>query len=292
MKPASPKLPHSKIVKTLVLAATTATLLTGCVTNPFARYYQSYTNQMPASLQRRLLPPSGIPQVITTSVQNYNEEARHAQERGYIILGSTGFWGFNPTQGQVVEQAKKVGAELAIWASEYSHTEQGIRPIVTYQPGQTYTTQTYGTTTANAYGSGGYAYGSGTYSGQSTTTTPGTVDTHYVPYERRIYNHGASFWRRIKPGIFGANFVPIPDDLRTKLQRNTGVFVAVVVQGGAAFKANIMRGDVIVQMADKPVATVQELRDLLPSYAGQKVPFKVIRDAQTLEIQVQLNEEL
>lgn len=144
---------------------------------------------------------------------------------------------------------------MAIWASEYSHTEQGVRPIFTYIPGQTYTTTHYGTTTANIYGTGGYAYGYGTYSGTSTTTTPDTLDTQYVPYQRRIYNHGASFWRRTKPAVFGAIFSPVPEDLRNTLQRNTGAYVMLVMLDSPAFKANIMRGDVVIQLADKPVSS-------------------------------------
>jgi S1-C subfamily serine protease len=55
-----------------------------------------------------------------------------------------------------------------------------------------------------------------------------------------------------------------------------------------AFRANILEGDVIIQFADKPVETVQQFIDLLPSYVGQKVPVRVIRGSQTLDIDVQL----
>ena len=94
----------------------------------------------------------------------------------------------------------------------------------------------------------------------------------------------------MKTGTFGAQFTPIPDDLRTKLQRNTGVFVAAVVDDSPAFKANVMRGDVIVEIAGKPLATVQELMDFLESHAGQRTGFTVLRDARTIEIQVHLND--
>jgi membrane-associated protease RseP (regulator of RpoE activity) len=161
-------------------------------------------------------------------------------------------------------------------------------PLSSYQPGQTYTTQTYGTETANAYGSGGYAYGSGTYSGYSTTTTPGTFSTQYVPYSRQVFDQGAVFWRRMKPGILGAAVAPIPEAMRSTLQRNTGVLVNIVVLDSPAFRANILEGDVIIQIANKPVETIQQFSDLLPLYAGQKIPVKVIRGNQTLDIDVQL----
>jgi hypothetical protein len=279
-------------MKSLLLTISAGAFLTGCATNPFAQYYQGYTNQMPASLQRRLLAPSSTPQIVTTSAQRYAEEARRLEEEGYAILGSTSFWGFNPTHEQIREQAKKVGADVAIWASDYSHTEQGVRPIFTYLPGETYTTTHYGSATADVYGTAGHASGYGTYSGTSTTTTPGSIDTGYVPYQRRIYNHGASFWRRTKPAVFGATLGPIPEDLRAILQRNTGAYVKLVMLDGPAFRANIMRGDIVIQLADKPVNSFQELLDVLPSFAGKKVSLKLLRGGQTLDIEVQLNPDL
>lgn len=164
-----------------------------------------------------------------------------------------------------------------------------MRPIVTYQPGQTYTTSEYGTVNANAYGSGGYASGFGTYSGSATTTSSGTFDTQYVPYKYNTYRSIASFWRQLKPAIFGVRYSPIPEDLRISLQRNTGAYVSAVIQDSPAFKANILTGDIIIQIADTPISSMQETSEPIRAHAGQKIPFKVIRNGQTLDIDVQLN---
>lgn len=279
-------------MKTFIPLICASIFLTGCATNPFAQFYKSYTTEMPVAMQQRLLPSALEPKVISAAPQNHKEEGQRLEERGYICIGFSGFTGGAPTQKQIIEQAKKVGADVVIHTSEYSHTEQGVQPLFTYQPGQTSTTTHYGTANANVYGSRGYAYGSGSYSGTSTTTTPGTLHTDYVPYQRRVHQHGATYWRRTKPGIFGARLGPIPDDLRSSLQRNTGVFIAIVMQDGPAFRANILRGDVVIQLADKPVATVEEFIGLLPSYAGQKVAVKVLRGTQTIDIDVQLAQSL
>lgn len=96
----------------------------------------------------------------------------------------------------------------------------------------------------------------------------------------------------MKPAIFGAIFGPLPDDLRSTLQRNTGAYVTIVMNDSPAFKANIMRGDVVVELANKPVSSFQEVVDLLPGFAGQQVNVKVFRGSQTLDITVQLNPNL
>jgi S1-C subfamily serine protease len=62
-----------------------------------------------------------------------------------------------------------------------------------------------------------------------------------------------------------------------------------VIQDSPAFRANILEGDIIIQIADKPVAMPQDLIGILPQYAGQKVPMKVLRSGKELDIDVQLN---
>ncbi len=96
----------------------------------------------------------------------------------------------------------------------------------------------------------------------------------------------------MRPGIFGASFLPIPEDLRSSLQRNTGVFIDLVMDDSPAFRANIMRGDIVIQLAEKPISTVQEFIELLPSYAGQKVFVKIIRGDQPIDLEIQLGHGL
>lgn len=266
-----------------------ASFLTGCATNPFAQYYQTYTNQWPVAVQQRLLPTAANPQIVNVAPANTREEARRLLERNMICVGFSSFHGGAAKQQQLVEQAKRVGADVVLFVSQYSHTEQGVRPVLNYHPGETYTTTEHGTANANIYGSGGYAYGSGTYSGYSTTTSSGTFDTQYVPYQMRVYDYGASL-RRVKPGIFGARVLPIPEAMRSTLQRNTGALVDVVMLDSPAFRANILRGDIIIQIADKPIAMPKDFISALPSYAGQKVTVRVMRGSQTLDIDVQLAE--
>lgn len=237
---------------------------------------------MSPARQQRLLPPSPTPQIIAVPGQKHDEEVRKLEETGYVILGEATFSGDGvATKQQLIEHAKQVGADIVIHSSDLSHTEQGSIPITTYQPGQTYTTLHSGTI---------YGQGYASYSGTSTTTTPGTLVTDHVPYQRRHYRYLATFWRRTRPPILGATLTSLPDSTRAALQRNTGAYVALVVIDSPAFKANILKGDVIVQFASKPVDSFQEVFDLLPTLAGEKVTAQVIRGTQTLNVDIQLNQ--
>jgi hypothetical protein len=272
-----------------------AAALTGCQTqaptpNGFAMFYQDEAQNLRPEVRARLLPPSGPPQIENVPLAQIQDETKRFLERGFVRIGVASFSGPAGTRKQVIEQAVKVGAEIVIIGSEFSHAMQGVRPSLSLQPGQTYTTQERGTMTANTLQGGNNAFAYGSYAGSATTTTSPTVQTQYTPYQIPIFSQVASFWRRAKPGIFGASFAPIPEEMRAKLERNTGVSVVAIVEGSPAFKANIIRGDVIIKVANKPVDTVQELMDALLSYAGQKVSLTIIRDTKTLTLEVQLNE--
>jgi hypothetical protein len=207
-------------------------------------------------------------------------------ERGYIQIGFASFDGPPASHEQLLEQAQRVGAQTVILTGEYLRTAEGVMPSLSYQPGQTYTTREQGSVTATTLGAGN-TYG--TYSGSSTTSTPGTFQTQYTPYQMEVYSQGAIFWRKLKPGVLGAYFVSIPDDLRSQLQRNTGVLITAVVEDGPAFNANVLRGDVIIEVANEPVATPNQLFDLIRANAGQTVPITVLRGAETKVLEVHLN---
>jgi hypothetical protein len=199
-------------MKTLLLAAGLGIFLTGCATNPVAQFYQDQKKNMPVTLQQKLLPPSNAePRLIsaTPGIQRI-KIARGILEQGYVLIGFSAYQGPAATEQQLVDQAKKVGADIVLFTSEFMGSQQGVRPIINYQPGQTYTTTESGTINANAYGSGGYASGFGTYSGSATTTSSGTFNTQYVPYQYNTYQTGAGFYQRMKPGVFGARLQPIP----------------------------------------------------------------------------------
>jgi hypothetical protein len=276
-------------MKTLLLAAGLGLFLTGCATNPVRQFYQDDMPEMPVAFKQQLLLPNGKPQIIAIAETQHKEEVHHLEEQGYTIIGTLAINGPAISQAQLIKQAKKVGAAMVLCSSEYSGTQQGVRPIVTYQPGQTYTTTESGTVNANAYGSGGYASGFGTYSGSATTTSSGTYDTQYVPYKYDTYRTVASFWRQLKPLIFGARYSQIPEDLRISLQRNTGAYVSAVIQGSPAFRANILAGDIIIQIADTPILIMQDTSEPLQAHAGQKIQLKIIRNGQTIDVEVQLN---
>jgi membrane-associated protease RseP (regulator of RpoE activity) len=257
-------------------------LLAGCAINPYNQFYQDFTAQRSVEERQRLLPPSPEPQIEAVSIENVDEVNRHTYEHGFVMIGAASFAGRMYGEDKLREKAKAVGADVVLYNAGYLNSQQTVLALPSYQSGQSYTTQHNGVVS-------GPGLGYGTYSGTSTTTTPGTWSTQYVPYQVDVYRQSATFWRRCKT-VLGANCLSLPDDLRVKLQQNGGVYVDAVVEGSPAFKANLMRGDVILELDGTTVSTIQDFHDSIKSRAGRKITLKVVRGDRTIRLEGQLND--
>ena len=143
--------------------------------------------------------------------------------------------------------------------------------------------------TVSSYGSGGYA--TGNYSGQGTIVTPGGTSTYAIPYSVSRNHVVATFWVRQDASQIrlGVNYAPLPDAVRTKLQRNTGVIAVAVVRGTPAFNANILRDDVILKIAGEDVVDVKGFDEQLTRFGGQRVEIELMRGDAPKTVSVTLN---
>jgi len=256
-------------------------LLGGCESG-FEKFYTP-ANPPPSSI----LPAPATPEVYAHST-DLNADAKRLREQGYMLIGTSSFYGpANRSNAKQAEaEGKKVGAALVLVRSEHMDTLTGVVPFTTTGPPQVATINTSGT--ANAYGSGAYA--TGTYNSNSTVTMPGTTTTNYLPYSIPRNTFFASYWAKGDPTKMrlGAYWVPLSDEMRHRLQRNTGVLINVIVVGTPAFRANILEGDVVVKINNEDVVDAAGFREQLTRYAGQTVQLSVIRGDQNKTVAVTL----
>lgn len=232
-------------------------------------------------------PYSGTTKVFSAS--NPTNDVKDLYRNGYWLIGVSAFEGPPQSDGALMSQAKKVGADVVLLSSAYLGSSQAAVPWIQYQPGQTYTTTSSGTVNANAWGSGGYASGTGNYFGTSTTTTPGTFSTQVIPVTVHRYQYEAGFYRKTKPALLGVCAQPLPPELRKRLERNTGVIAWVVVAGSPAFAANILEGDVLLRINGVDFVSVEDFVEKVTGFAGQKVELEIWRNEQFRAFSVQLN---
>lgn len=211
-------------------------------------------------------------------------------QRGFWLIGESAFeGGVRVTEAQIAEHGKAVGADIVLYSSSYQGSTQTSVPFVQYNPGTTSTTYSSGAVNANVRSTAGTAYGTASYSGYSTTSTSGTYSTSVVPITMHRYAHGATFWRKLKPPIFGVHPDSLPDDLRQKLQRNTGALVKIVRDDSPAFRANVLAGDVITAIEDVEITSPKQLNDEVDKNAEKEVLVTVLRGGDVKQLKVRMN---
>jgi C-terminal processing protease CtpA/Prc len=216
--------------------------LTGCATNGFEKFYTSTPGSETVRSNPAFEKPTGELKVFI-----YSADPKHdneiANEAGYVMIGSSSFYGPQKimTKEQLREQAKNVGASMVIIQSKYKDTTSGAIPVAF----------------ANQY---------------SATATA-------IPYQVSRNDTVATFWvhRDVSQMHLGAFYGPLPDDLRAKLQRNTGLVVRAVVSGSPAFNANVLRGDIILKISGEDVIDGPSFQKQIERMAGQTVSLDILR---------------
>jgi C-terminal processing protease CtpA/Prc len=256
-----------------LIFATCVLAISGCA-NPYAKFYQGIPDA-------RALPAYDASDTSfrVYSTNDFNRDRINLMRQSYLEVGRASFTGpaSNVTAAQLEEQARKVGAQVVLLSSKYSHTNSGAIPLT-----MPTSTTSHTSSTATAYGSGGSA----TAYGNSTTTTYGTQTT-MLPYSVDIANFGAIFFAKSKSrtGIFP---MPLDDDTRKRLQSNRGIIVQVVAEGSTAYRSDILPGDVILSIADEPIDSVKTYSMLVNKYGGRTVKFHLNRDGKELDKDIEI----
>ena len=274
----------------------------GCATaNPVVSFYQDLTDSAPLEeLDRLCEPVNPIPRVVATS--EIGREYDELHQRGYIALGASMFtWAGTPSNKQLTAHAKKVGADIALYTSEYSHTETGIHEKLGVIPGTSTTTTTPsinsmivpGLTPENIIAMRQLELEEQELRRESEERVGKSqmpqIYTYSVPYSVRVNKYQVLFMRKARLPILGVGTSRLPDDARTRLHRNTGALVRAVGQDSPAYKANIMRDDIIIAVAGMSVDSPKDLDRVLRQFAGQQITVRIIREGQELDIPVSLN---
>jgi len=99
---------------------------------------------------------------------------------------------------------------------------------------------------------------------------------------------------KVQRGLLGVSIQDITQDLadRERLKSLNGVFVAEVVDGGAAKKAGLRKGDVIMSINGVSVNTSSALQGEVGKYRpGDKLKVRVLREGSEKELEATLQSE-
>lgn len=257
----------------------TLVALSGC-SNAFSKFYYAQTEGIDVAR----LSVAGAGGKDPTLFRGTDEETDHLRmlEDGFWMIGYSSFNAGAQSDKGAIRQARKVHASVVLLYVSYTNTVSGVTPLM-LPNNQSSTTSLYG----NAYGAGG----STTFSGTAYTTTQGS-QIAYMPYIVNRYDYMATYWVKMKPPIFGVFVDDLSAEIRQKIGSNKGQCVMAVVKNSPAFRADILRGDILRKIGDAEVSDRESFFGAADRYAGQTVRVLIYRDGKEIEKDVTLNEGL
>lgn len=250
------------LLRTFVFLSITY-ILCGC-TNAYQQSYIGRYTDTQLATNPYLVLNTGEPEITPTVYADIKGQAQILQKKGYVYIGQSSFNGLDANASDLRDFAKKLGAFKVLMASQYSHTESGIIPVTTPE-----TTTSYhsGTIDDSEY------HGVSTRYGMTTT---------YMPFINTKNDYCAVFFGKRKPGRLGIEFAIPTEEQKQDLGSNQGIAITLVVEDTAAYRSDLMVGDIILEIFDKKIYSITEADELLQSSYGKKdVPFTIYRKGQT-----------
>jgi C-terminal processing protease CtpA/Prc len=252
----------------------TVVLFSGCAANPVDKNYSPGPNSEAVLSSPSYEHATGEAKIYACSDDTKSCKLR-AQEQGYEYLGISSFYGAAESSSpeEFINQAKKVGASMVLVQTKFKDSVSGVVPNY-----------------YNDFSSGGI--GAAASSKYSTVSTQGAKMAGDVPYSMTRYDTVATFWvhrdmSRVPLGVVAES---LPEDVRARLQRNTGVIAVVVIQGTPAFNAHMLANDVILKIGGEDVIDPQGFDTQLARFQGQAVDVEILRGDTPKTITVTLNQ--
>ena len=135
----------------------------------------------------------------------------------------------------------------------------------------------------------GEVIGMNTLKGSGTEGLGFAIPTNeFLPIAKELIEKGIVVREGDKPGL-GIRGQEITEDYSKRLGYPRGILVHAIIQNGAAAKAGILPGDVIIGFNDKEITTFKELQNLIGQHQiGDVVKVKVWRDGEEFTLPVTL----
>lgn len=98
----------------------------------------------------------------------------------------------------------------------------------------------------------------------------------------------------VKRGYIGVSIAPVTEEVANDndLEKISGAWVREVMEVGAAAKAGLQKGDIIIKVNEKRIESVPELQEIIGLHRpGDEVTLTIVRDGETLHKKVVLKSE-
>lgn len=222
-------------------------LLSGCA-SPVYKYFT------PVAVSNADAPkPCLYPEV--KSISNINNSLQQYYREGYVQIGQSS-WDDEASdiQSDLLKKSKEINACLVLVYRKQTGTETEEMP-------------------SSVYMSPGFGYYPGYYGGGFET---------YQPYMVSLYQYNVFFLKQMENFYTGLYITDLDDQSRKAIQSNKGVVVALVVNNSPAYNADIIPGDIIIQVGKFILTNTDSFNNAVEFYQGQNVIFTLYRNGNKL----------
>lgn len=193
--------------------------------------------------------PTNVDTISHPSSGNAKEDVVSMETAGFELIGYSEFNGRDAGQKNVAKEAKRVGASDVIYIEHYTDTQS-----------------------AGAIGSTSFSRW-----GALSFVTPMTV---------RRYDQLALYFRKAPREGIGIHPRLLTDEEKVRIGSNKGLVVLSVTNGSPAFMADVLPGDILIQLNGHAVWDAESAKAALESAKGKTTDLQIIRGGQQITKQV------
>lgn len=250
--------------------------ITGCVSSGYKDFYKPYNQnaltQAKSDSNFEFLKDGEEPKVFTSS--DLAQDIKILRRKRLVPIGYSSFNGAMGSEEEVITQAKRIGAVVAIYSWKYTNTQQNSGVLML--PNTNYST-------TNMYGS----YGGNMFSGTAYTQSSGTQMVPYSNTQRRYDQEAVYFIKSLHKLKFGLSYIDIKREKRIEIGKN-GVIIDLIFENTPSSKSNLLEGDIIIKLDEINIENPEQFDKLLTDYDISKgsANFTVIRNKEEKQIKV------
>lgn len=191
-------------------------------------------------------------------VSNHKDEDNISMlESGYDMMGTSGFESTAVPPALALEHAKAIKADTVLVYRKYGSAKTSASKIQMIK---------------EAAKKGG-----------------GVVDQKDLVEEPTQYKYFASYWAKMPTPMLGVHIIKLQIREDEQLVEQKGLKVLAVIKDSPAAKAGIVRGDVLLKLADVALNKPEELSGLVQKYQGQDVAIEYEREGMPNSVNAQVN---
>ncbi len=193
-------------------------------------------------------------------VSNHKDEDNISMlENGYDMMGSSGFEAGDVAPVLALQHAKAIRADTVLVYSKYGSAKTAASKIQLIK--------------------------------ESAKKNGGEVDAKDLADDTTHYNYYASYWAKLPAPLLGVHIIKLvpkaQDDEATP--ESKGLKVLAVIKDSPAAKAGLVRGDVLLKIANIELNKPEELSSVVRQFQGQKVAIEYDRDGEKAIANAQIN---